>query len=88
MPLIFTLTNASSGFFITSWMGCLPQAQMAAEFAASVFERETAKVPVLVSYDNHIYLLFAHRLEQQILCCLTVVEIYLYYLQCHFLSRC
>ena len=38
MPLIFTLTNVSSEFFITFWMGRLPQTQLAAEFTLSIFQ--------------------------------------------------
>ena len=45
---------------------------------------ETVEIPVLVSYENDIHLLFTHRLEQQVLCCLKVVEVDFYYLQCHF----
>ena len=43
MRLIFTLTNVSSGSFMTSWMGCLPQAQMAPEFAASLFHERPSR---------------------------------------------
>ena len=35
--------------------------------------KESVEVPGLVDYDTHIDLLFAHRLEQQVLCCLAMV---------------